>query len=136
LEALAFEAGSVLECGVRGVLSSWAFLHGLARRRDIDHNKAAIDSTGSSCGRDSVGSFTCADPFIVQNDLEDCYSPQFAAAAARADIPVRFHWKDDLTLDMPYDLGPQYVQGKLQSTMHQSVGLIFIDTLHVYGQVR
>jgi len=71
----------------------------------------------------------------VQNDLKDCFSPQFAAAAARADIPVRFHWKDDLSLDMPHDLGPQHIQGILQSTTQQSVGLIFIDTLHAYGQV-
>jgi len=134
LEALAFEAGSVLECGVRGVHSSWAFLHGLVRRRDVDQASAAADST-KSCDSDSFGANRCTDSFIVQNDLEDCYSPQFAAAAARADIPVRFHWKDDLTLDMPHDLGPQYIHGILQSTTQQSVGLIFIDTLHAYGQV-
>jgi len=138
LEALAFEAGSVLECGVRGVHSSWAFLRGLVRRRDADLAVAAnpIVETTAKHGKDSTFANTCTEPFIVQNDLEDCYSPQFAAAAARADIPVRFHWKDDLSLDMPYDLGPQYVQGMLQSTIHPSVGLIFIDTLHVYGQVR
>jgi hypothetical protein len=174
----------VLECGVRGVHSSWAFLHGLVRRRD-DRDAAAVEAAagaaacsgggaghGASARPLSHGSCPAAaaaaaasaaaeplveplvEPFIVQNDLDDCYSPQFAAAAARAGVPLRFHWKDDLTLDLPRDLGPPSraagsatasrasgasgtAASKNDATLAgpQSVGLVFIDTLHVYGQV-
>ncbi|KAH8064273.1 hypothetical protein JL722_1132 [Aureococcus anophagefferens] len=97
LEALAADARSVLECGVRhGVASCLA--HGLARswrrkgRRRLVRNDVAAD----------VGA-----------------EPRFLAAVAAAGVRVEEHWS---VSDLHLDVG--------------AVDVVFIDTLHTYGQLR
>ncbi|KAH8094417.1 hypothetical protein JL720_4418 [Aureococcus anophagefferens] len=98
LEALAADARSVLECGVRHGVASWALAHGLARswrrkgRRRLVRNDVAAD----------VGA-----------------EPRFLAAVAAAGVRVEEHWS---VSDLHLDVG--------------AVDVVFIDTLHTYGQLR
>jgi hypothetical protein len=82
------ECDSVLECGVRGVVSSWAFL--MAQPR-----------------------------LLIMNDLTECDVKYFMAVAKRSGTHVKTMWQNDLTI-----------------TLKKPVDLVFIDTYHVYGQLR
>ena len=117
--------GSIVEIGVRGVVSSWAFLHGLLRAT------SANSLTSTSCGGNL--------PFIIQIDIDDCFSASFQAVARRANVRLGHRWQDDLSVALPHDLDvfshgdDEHDNIKPPIT---SVGLLFIDTLHVYGQLK
>jgi len=88
---LARECDSVIELGVRGVVSSWAFAMGLPE--------------GSR---------------MFMNDLEPCNaSPLIRAAKNEKNIDATFVKGSDLEIDLP-----------------EPADLVFIDTWHIYGQLK
>jgi len=102
LPTLAFYAStsaSIRECGVRGVISSWALLAGLYE------NKSVPDT----------------DKFMILNDLHPCDVVAFQQASTETspDIKITYEWKNDL--EMSDDV---------------TVDLTFIDTWHVYAQLK
>lgn len=93
LERLARNCESVLECGVRSVVSSWAFLNGLV--------KNTKDKTLHSCDLERSQNI---------NELE--------TACNQNGVTFVFHNCSDLDLpDKKYDM-------------------VFIDTWHIYGQLK
>ena len=90
----ASECESVFESGVRGCVSSWAFVNGLL------HN-----------GKPT--------PRILLNDISSCPIKPLLDATNDLDIVVKFKWINNLNLNMT-----------------ESVDLTFIDTWHVYGQLK
>jgi len=88
---LARECDSVIELGVRGVVSSWAFAMGLPE--------------GSR---------------MFMNDLEPCNAtPLIRAAKNEKNIDATFVKGSDLEIDLP-----------------EPADLVFIDTWHIYGQLK
>jgi hypothetical protein len=88
---LARECDSVIELGVRGVVSSWAFAMGLPE--------------GSR---------------MFMNDLEPCNAtPLIRAAKNEKNIDATFVKGSDLEIDLP-----------------EKADLVFIDTWHIYGQLK
>jgi len=90
----ASESESVMETGVRGVVSSWAFLKGLK------------DSDNENC------------KFFL-NDIEECNIFELEKVAQNVNVDLTYSWQNnlDLEIDTNFDI-------------------VFIDTLHVYGQLR
>ena len=83
----ALECNSILECGVRGCVSSWAFL--------------------------------MAQPnILILNDLMECDVKYFSLVAKRTKTRIKTIWMNDLKIKI------------------EPVDLVFIDTYHVYGQLR
>jgi len=89
----ALECSSIVECGVRGVVSSWAFLNGLVK--DDKPKKYML------------------------NDLYPCDVTNLLDAAKGLNVDIQCKWINDieLKLDQNYDL-------------------LFIDTWHIYGQLK
>lgn len=88
---LAKDCDSVIELGVRGVVSSWAFAMGLPE--------------GSR---------------MFMNDLEPCNAtPLIRAAKNEKNIDATFVHGSDLEIDLP-----------------EPADLVFIDTWHIYGQLK
>ena len=93
------ECNSVLECGVRGCVSSWAFVFGL-----ID-NKNDLPNIPKK---------------IILNDIEVCDIDDLLCNTKNIyNLQVEYKWCSDL--DLEFD---------------GNVDLVFIDTLHVYGQLK
>lgn len=91
LSKLAEECNSVIELGVRGVVSSWAFVNGLPK--------------GSK---------------MFMNDIEKCnYEQLMRAAKKEKDIEVTFVQGSDLDIPLP-----------------EPADIVFIDTWHVYAQLK
>jgi hypothetical protein len=88
------ECETIFETGVRGCVSSWAFIKGLLEN-------------GSS------------KKYILMNDLYECGIQELLDSVKGLDIQVEYVWKNNLTLDMS-----------------GNVDLTFIDTWHVYGQLK
>jgi hypothetical protein len=88
------ECESVIELGVRGCVSSWAFLYGL-----LNNNKATKK--------------------LLLNDLTECNVNELVNVARSLNVDVNYVWIDDLKLEVDgiYDL-------------------TFIDTWHIYGQLK
>ena len=102
LPTLAYYAStcaSIRECGVRGVISSWALLAGLQQNRSVPDSEK----------------------FMILNDLFPCDVSVFEKAATQTspDIQITCEWKNNL--DMSDDV---------------SVDITFIDTWHVYAQLK
>jgi len=85
---------SIIECGVRGCISSWALAYGL-----IDNNKDKKN--------------------ILLNDIEPCNIDDFLNITQNTPLDVSYYWCSDLDLEV-----------------NESVDMTFIDTLHVYGQLK
>lgn len=96
LSRYASECNSVFETGVRGCVSSWAFVHGLLHNGSTDENK-----------------------ILFMNDIDVCNINELLNVAEGLPICVKYEWKNnlELVLDQTYDL-------------------TFIDTWHVYGQLK
>jgi len=94
LEKYARECETVLELGVRGVTSSWAFSHGL-----LNNNKP--------------------NKKLIMNDIDECNIFELLYKTANTDLKINYYWINDLKLDL---------EGK--------VDLTFIDTWHVYAQLK
>ena len=88
------ECESILECGVRGCVSSWAFSYGL-----LNNNKT--------------------NKKILLNDIESCDIKEFLNLTKNTDLIVDYKWCSDLEL-----------------IINENVDMTFIDTFHVYGQLR
>ena len=88
------ECESVIELGVRGCVSSWAFLCGLL------HNNKNIKK-------------------LLLNDLTECNVNELVSVARSLSVEVNYVWIDDLKLE---------VDGMCDLT--------FIDTWHIYGQLK
>jgi hypothetical protein len=92
----ALKCESVLELGVRGVVSSWAFLNGL-----INNNKNKKE--------------------LFLNDLDSCDIDELLNHSKNTDVIVEYKWIDDL---------------KLEFDNNRTFDLVFIDTWHVYAQLK
>lgn len=90
------ECDSVFETGVRGCVSSWAFLYGL-----LDNK-----STNKKC--------------LFMNDISVCDVEELLHVSKNFDnINVTYEWKNNLLLDFK-----------------ENYDITFIDTWHVYGQLK
>ena len=83
------ECESILECGVRGVVSSWAFLYGLLHNNKVNKK-------------------------LILNDTIECDITELLSQG----VNIEYHWINDLELNI------------------DPVDLTFIDTWHVYGQLK
>ena len=97
LARYASECESIIELGVRGCISSWAFCKGL-----LDNNKPVKK--------------------IFLNDITPCDIESLLCAAKSPDvnIDVTYQWINDLLVD----------------TSSLETDLTFIDTWHVYAQLK
>jgi len=89
------ECDSIFETGVRGCVSSWAFLYGL-----LDGNKNK--------------------KILFMNDIDNCNVEDLVNVSEQFDnIHVKYEWKNNLLLDI-----------------NETYDITFIDTWHVYGQLK
>lgn len=95
LSQYASECNSVLELGVRGVVSSWAFAHGLMNNK-------------------------MNDKLLICNDIYPCNISDLITECKKHNICVKYEWCSDLDLNFE----------------DNSIDLVFIDTFHVYGQLK
>lgn len=93
----ASECDSVFETGVRGVISSWAFVFGL------------LNSSGAKGSNKK----------IILNDIDVCNIDELVQSCNGLPITISWFWINNLELDL-----------------NESVDLTFIDTWHVYGQLK
>jgi GR25 family glycosyltransferase involved in LPS biosynthesis/predicted O-methyltransferase YrrM len=91
----ACECDSILELGVRGCVSSWAFLKGL-----------------NNNGKERKHLFV--------NDIETCPIDELLNVSRDLNVNVEYEWKNDLELKVD----------------DKTFDLTFIDTWHVYGQLK
>ena len=87
------ECDSVFETGVRGCISSWAFLYGLIQNK----NKKRL----------------------FMNDINSCDVSELVKVSKKFNVDIKYEWKNNLLLELKdrYDI-------------------VFIDTWHVYGQLK
>ena len=90
----ASDCESVLELGVRGCVSSWAFLYGLL----LNQKPKKV---------------------LLMNDLFPCDIQELLNASKQTNAIVQYCWINDLQLNVQTE-----------------VDLTFIDTWHVYGQLK
>ena len=90
----ASECESIIELGVRGVVSTYAFVYGLL-------------SNNSSNKK------------ILLNDISPCNITEILQLTTDLEIDIKYDWINDLDLE---------IKGKYDLT--------FIDTWHVYGQLK
>jgi hypothetical protein len=89
------ECDSVFETGVRGCVSSWAFLYGLLNSNH--HNKR-----------------------LFLNDISPCNIDELLEVSKKFDnININYEWKNNLLLEF-----------------NERYDITFIDTWHVYGQLK
>lgn len=88
------ECESVIELGVRGVVSSWALINGLSEN-------------GKTTKK------------ILLNDIESCDIGTLLNESKDTGVDISHEWKNDLELDIK-----------------ENVDLTFIDTWHVYAQLK
>lgn len=90
----ATKCSSIFETGVRGVISSWSFVYGLANN-NLNEKK------------------------LFMNDIEICDNKKLTEMANMVGVSVEHEWINNLHINMT-----------------QNYDLIFIDTWHVYGQLK
>lgn len=89
------ECNSVFETGVRGCVSSWAFLYGLLNNNGVSKK-------------------------LFLNDIIECNINELLSLSSGFDnISVRYEWKNNLLLEF-----------------NENFDITFIDTWHVYGQLK
>jgi hypothetical protein len=91
----ASECESVIEFGVRGCVSSWAFTYGL-----LNNNKQ--------------------NKTLFLNDIVECDISELLEKTKNFEINISYEWIDDLKLDVG----------------EKRFDITFIDTWHVYGQLK
>ena len=87
------ECDSVFETGVRGCVSSWAFLYGLLQNNTQKR--------------------------LFLNDISECNIRELLEVSKQFNINVTYEWKNNLLL-----------------TFNENYDITFIDTWHVYGQLK
>lgn len=90
------ECDSVFETGVRGCISSWAFLKGLLENKESTNKKV-----------------------LFMNDINVCDVNELLLISKNFDIQVKYEWKNNLSLEFD-----------------QNYDITFIDTWHIYGQLK
>lgn len=98
LPTLAFYAAkceSIIELGVRGVVSTYAFLYGLMKNE------------------------TATEKRLLMNDIEECEVSPILELSSKLGVEVKYQWINDLDME---------IDGEYDMT--------FIDTMHVYGQLK
>jgi len=101
----ASECDSVFETGVRGCVSSWAILYGLASKRGKENRERE--------GR--VAS-------LLLNDIDPCEVQELIHASQEVgSVKVDYQWKNNLELE--FERETQF-------------DMVFIDTWHIYGQLK
>ena len=93
----ALECDSILELGVRGCVSSWAFLKGLNDNKNGNERK-----------------------YLFLNDIEKCDIVDLLNVSRDLNITAGYEWINDLDLDFK----------------ERRFDLTFIDTWHIYGQLK
>jgi hypothetical protein len=93
----ALNCDSILELGVRGCVSSWAFLKGLKDNKNTKDGKS-----------------------LFLNDLEECNITDLLNVSKDLNINVAYEWINDLKLNCK----------------ERRFDLTFIDTWHIYGQLK
>lgn len=98
LRSYAADCDGILELGVRGCISSWAFLTGL------------LEGPGPNRR-------------LFMNDVEECNIADLVNTVTTLNLPchISFEWTSDLNLRFPE--GTRF-------------DMVFIDTWHVYGQLK
>ena len=91
------QCNRILETGVRGCVSSWAFCHGLLQNNT--ENKK----------------------YLLLNDIEQCPIDELQTATSELNIEIDYQWCNNLDLDLD---------------ITENFDLVFIDTWHVYGQLK
>mgnify|MGYP001421453041 FL=1 len=94
LHKYASECESIIELGVRGVFSTYAFIYGLL-------------SNNSSNKK------------ILLNDIKPCNINEVLRLTSNLKIDIKYEWINDLDLEIK-----------------ENYDLTFIDTWHVYGQLK
>ena len=89
------ECDSVFETGVRGCVSSWAFLKGLLDGESKNKKK------------------------LFMNDINTCDINEILSIGKNFDIELTYEWKNNLLLEF-----------------NQNYDITFIDTWHIYGQLK
>jgi hypothetical protein len=97
LSKYATECDSILELGVRGCISSRAFVNGLLNN-NINNNKKKL--------------------FL--NDIKNCNIKELLDCTSNTNLIINYKWCNDLDLDFK----------------DETFDLVFIDTWHVYGQLK
>ncbi len=93
------ECDSVFETGVRGCVSSWAFLYGLASQKDNQREKR-----------------------FLLNDIVPCEIQELKHASEKVGtVKVECEWKNNLELEFERE---------------RRFDMTFIDTWHIYGQLK
>jgi GR25 family glycosyltransferase involved in LPS biosynthesis/predicted O-methyltransferase YrrM len=95
----ALECDSILELGIRGCVSSWAFLKALKDNNNKKDSKS-----------------------LFLNDIEKCDIQDLLNVSRDLKINVDYEWINDLDLDLDFK--------------EQRFDLTFIDTWHIYGQLK
>jgi len=101
---------SIIELGVRGCVSSWALMNGLLNNNNNNSNNSNNNKRG----------------YLLLNDIDECdikeilYNSQYLN-----NLKVNYIWKNDLELDF-----------SSIDTDSGLVDLVFIDTWHIYGQLK
>ena len=85
---------SIIELGVRGCVSSWAFVYGLLNNNSVTKK-------------------------ILLNDITSCDINNILNATKHLNIDIKYQWINDLDL-----------------VITENVDMTFIDTWHVYGQLK
>ena len=89
------ECDSVFETGVRGCVSSWAFLKGLLEGESKTKKR------------------------LFMNDINTCDINQLLSVGKNFDIEITYEWKNNLLLEF-----------------NEKYDITFIDTWHIYGQLK
>jgi hypothetical protein len=97
LSKYASECDSVLELGVRGCVSSWAFANGLLSNKSDTKTKR-----------------------LFLNDIESCDINHLIHFTKNTNLSIDYKWCNDLDLDIT----------------DKTFDIVFIDTWHVYGQLK
>lgn len=90
----ATECESILETGVRGCISSWAFVYGLLNNNRIERK-------------------------ILLNDIDKCDIELLLKLTKNENIKIEYQWINNLEL-----------------ILETNYDMIFIDTWHIYGQLK
>jgi hypothetical protein len=85
---------SIIELGVRGCISSWAFIFGL-----LNNNSSTKK--------------------LLLNDISPCNINELLYVTQNLNVDVKYEWINDLELEVK-----------------ENVDLTFIDTWHIYGQLK
>ena len=89
------ECNSVFETGVRGCVSSWAFLYGLLENESPERKR------------------------LFMNDIDICDISRLENVSKDLNIDVTYKWCNNLSL-----------------TFDDTYDITFIDTWHIYGQLK